>query len=362
MSSHLARFILLLCLLAAAACQPVAAPATEPVAVATVIPTTEPPAAEASPTPVPTPTLAGPYYVNPVYPNDFPDPHILRVEDVYYGYSTNAANANIQLIRSTDLANWERIGDALPALPLWAAVGENLTWAPGVIRIGDTFVLYFTARYQAIGRQCISRAVSQSPEGPFADDSEEPFVCQQELGGSIDPYPFQDHDGQLYLLWKNDGNCCGMEVALWVAPLTEDGLSLAGEPVKLLVQDQAWERPLIENPAMVLVDGDYFLFYSGNWWASHEYAVGYSVCESITGPCDKPLSEPVFQWKGDAMGPGGQAFFTGVDGNLWMAYHAWTGIDIGYPAGERSLRIEPVEFVDGKPIIEGPTLDPQPFP
>jgi beta-xylosidase len=139
-------------------------------------------------------------------------------------------------------------------------------------------------------------------------------------------------------------------------------LSLEGEPVKLLVRDQAWERPLIENPAMVLDQGTYYLFYSANWWEGHEYAVGYAVCETASGPCEKPLAEPIFDFEGEAMGPGGETFFTDAEGNLWMAYHAWSGLDIGYPAGERSLRIEPVTFAGGRPVIPGPTVDPQPMP
>ncbi len=144
----------------------------------------------------------------------------MRVGDVYYGYSTNSANANIQYARSFDLANWERQGDALPALPTWAAPNFGLTWAPGVIQIEDTFVLYYTTRDTESDLQCISLAVSDSPEGPFIDESTGPFVCQTEIGGSIDPYPFRDEDGQLYLLWKNDGNCCGKEIGLWVQPLS----------------------------------------------------------------------------------------------------------------------------------------------
>ena len=34
------------------------------------------------------------------------------------------------------------------------------------------------------------------------------------------------------------------------------------------------------------------------------------------------------------MGPGGEAFFTDDEGNLWMAYHAWTGANVGYPEVE----------------------------
>ncbi len=337
------------------ACQPAAASptATSGAPAASPVPTTGPPTAT---------VFQGPAYDNPVYPEDFPDPHVLYHDGTYYAYATNAYGANIQLIRSTDLVRWERVGDALPALPPWADPAGGLTWAPGGIQIGENFILYYTTRALEAGRQCLSLATSPGPEGPFQDTSTAPFICQVDLGGSIDPYPFQDEDGTYYLLWKNDGNCCGLEVYLWIQQLSDDGLSLVGEPVQLIQRDQAWERPLIENPAMLLVEDTYYLFYSGNWWESHEYAVGYAICESITGPCEKPRQEPVFSYGNGAMGPGGQAFFQDEEGNLWMAYHAWTGIDVGYPGGERSLRIDPVEFVGGEPVIEGPSVDPQPLP
>jgi len=49
-----------------------------------------------------------------------------------------------------------------------------------------------------------------------------------------------------------------------------------------------------------------------------------------------------------------------MDGGLWMAYHSWTGADVGYPSGVRSLGIEPAAFEGGRPAIEGPTVEPQP--
>lgn len=318
-----------------------------------------------SPPPSPTPQLTstpGPTYTNPVYNVDFPDPFVLRVGDRYYAYSTNVGSVNVPTITSKDLVDWEFIGDALPALPEWAAIAQSLTWAPGMLPRGENYVLYYTARYVEAGLQCISLAQASEPQGPYVDDSEEPFVCQTDMGGSIDPNPFVDSDGTPYLLWKNDGNCCGLSVHLWAQELSEDGLSLLGEPVALIERDQAWERPLIENPAMWEHDGDYYLLYSGNWWESHEYAVGYAVCETVTGPCVKPQQEPILSFTPEVMGPGGQAFFTDTNDNLWLAYHAWRGPDVGYPGGIRSLRIDPIRFEDGKPLINGPTSDPQPLP
>jgi len=307
-------------------------------------------------------TSVGRTYRNPVYPLDFPDPHILTAGTTYYAYATNASTANVPVIRSTDLARWERIGDAMPALPAWAIPNFGYTWAPGVIEVDGAFVLFFVARDAESDRQCVGVARTETPEGPFVSDAPAPLVCQVELGGSIDPYPFRDADGQLLLYWKNDGNCCAKPVGLWVQPLAADGLSLAGAPVELIRRDQPWEIPLIENPAMVGTGGRYYLFYSANRWDSFEYAVGYAVCETAIGPCEKPLEGPIFAFTPEAMGPGGQAFFTDLEGNLWMAYHAWTGPQVGYPAGARSLRLEPVGFADGAPVIRGPTTDPQALP
>jgi beta-xylosidase len=316
-----------------------------------------------SPSATPTASLSGPRYKNPVFADDFPDPHLLRVDDTYYGYATNTGGQNLPVIRSADLVTWERVHDGMPALPAWAKPNFGNTWAPGVIQIGDRFVLYYVARDKVSDRQCIGVATSAAPEGSFTDPSAEPFICQRDLGGSIDPYPYLDADGQLYIYWKNDGNCCAKPVDLWVQRLAADGLGLEGDGVALIRRDQAWEIPLIENPAMTRHDDAYYLFYSANWWESANYAVGYAKCETATGPCVKPQDGPIYESAGDALGPGGEAFLTDADGNVWMSYHAWTRGKVGYPVGKRSLRIDPVAFdADGKPAITGPTTDPQLLP
>ncbi|MDD5370563.1 MAG: glycoside hydrolase family 43 protein [Anaerolineaceae bacterium] len=356
MHPRLIHIFIILLMFFLVGCSPdAAAPKKTPTAAVTRAPT-------ALPLPPTRTPITGPAYDNPVYNRDFPDPFVLRVGDTYYAYSTNTANANTPAIRSTDLSHWDWLGEVLPGLPEWVELNEPRIWAPGVIKIGDAFVLYYVAHDKESDKQCISRAVSNSPEGLFKDDSTAAFICQKDLGGSIDPYPFADVDGKLYIYWKNDGNCCGIEVALWVQPLSADGLSLEGEPTSLLVRDQPWERPLIENPAMVYDGNRYYLFYSANRWESLFYAVSYATCDSATGPCKKPLDHPIFQYTKKVMGPGGETFFTDPKGNFWMAYHAWTAPDVGYPGGARSFRIDPVKFVDGAPVMQGPTDDPQPIP
>ena len=143
---------------------------------------------------------------NPVYARDFPDPFVLRVGDTYYAYATNGNGANVQTASSKDLVHWRPGPDALPKVGSWDFAGN--TWAPEVVARPDgTYVLYYTA---SSGTQCIGRAVSKTPQGPFHDTFGGALVCQKADGGSIDPDPSGG-----YLYWKNDGNSIGRPTRIW---------------------------------------------------------------------------------------------------------------------------------------------------
>jgi hypothetical protein len=182
-------------------------------------------------------------------------------------------------------------------------------------------------------------------------------ICQRSLGGSIDPYVFVDRGGARYVIWKNDGNCCGRQVMLWSQRLSNQE-RLLGQPRRLLTYDRPWERPLIENPAMVRSPargGAYHLFYAANWWESRTYGTGLARCQGPLGPCRKlSTTRP---WHGTtpfAYGPGGASFFTDTGGRNWMAEHGWSNPpgDVGYSNGaRRSLYIEKVDFSAGRPSV-----------
>lgn len=282
-------------------------------------------------------------------PGDFADPYVLRVGSVYFAYATNSGPTNVQVMTSSDLDRWQPMDDALPQLPAWAAPGW--TWAPVVSSRAGRYVLYYTVCEPGSGRQAISVASADRPEGPFVDASDGPLVFQLDRGGSIDPSPFLDVDGTPYLLWKSDDNAFDRPSSLWGRRLTADGLAFAGPPAELLRHDKGWERPLVEAPSMVHADGRYYLFYSANWWESSNYAVGYAIGPSPLGPFTKVTrGGPWFGPSGDVAGPGGQEFFTDTTGALCMAYHAWSPGKVGYGAGgARSLRIGRLEFPHGAP-------------
>jgi beta-xylosidase len=269
---------------------------------------------------------------------DAADPAVVHDGDRWALFSTQVGFINVPVALSDDLRHWSPPVDALPELPTWAEWGH--TWAPGVLRRDNGFVLYFAARSRALGLQCIGAATAGSIEGPYTSQAPEPLVCQPPLGGSIDPQPFLDSDGTAYLLWKADGNATGQTSLLFVQRLRPDGLALAGEAVPLLRGDAEWEWPLIENPALLAADGAYLLLYSGGWWESGGYATGYAVCATPLGPCVKKTTEqPILASAGDQAGTGGASVVIGPAGDHWLAYHAWTAGTIGYESGgARSLR------------------------
>ncbi len=299
-------------------------------------------------------------FTNPVLDTNFPDPFILNVSGTYYAYATGSGGQAIQLATSRDLVHWAQQGDALGQQPTWASPG--LTWAPEVMRFGSKYVMYYTTHDDQSGRQCISTAVASTPLGPFNDASKAPLVCQADLGGSIDPSPFTDTDGQHYLIYKNDGNCCNLPTGLYIQKLSADGLSLTGKPTELFRNDELWEGNVIEAPTLHVQDGVYYLLYSAGPWDSDLYAVGYATARKVTGPYKKFAGNPLVVSAGQVAGPGHQALVKDAAGHWWLAYHAWTAGFIGNDAGERSLRLDPIRFQNGKVVFGGVTTKPQPAP
>lgn len=370
--------VVLLLLVLLAACDSGQATPTATVAPASTA--TTPPAAQATSTATevasapaatvsrsvvtPTRALGEGEFKNPVLRADFPDPYVLKDGDTYYAFATNGSGKNIQAARSTDLVKWEVLTDAMPALPSWARLGGSLVWAPEVIKIGDKYVMYYTARDKESDKQCIGVATSDKPEGKYRDTNTAPFVCQTTEGGTIDATPFRDGD-KIYLYYKNDGNCCNQPTYLYVQEMGPDGLSLVGEPARLVKNDRAWEGQVVEAPTMWKNEDKYYLFYSGNNYGGFDYAVGYAVCESAIGPCVDAPENPILASRRQlplVIGPGHQTIIEDDDGEDWLVYHVWEVTSAGMRGSSRFMWIDRLVWEGGKPVVEGPTYDPQPLP
>jgi hypothetical protein len=287
-----------------------------------------------------------------VHPNDFPDPFVLQAKGVYWAFSTESRGAKIPAMRSVDLRNWTPVGDSLASLPRWASPGH--VWAPSVLERGAAFVMYYTTRHTATGLQCISRAVSLLPQGPYLDHSGAPLICQTERGGSIDPSPFIAADGRPWLTWKSEGTLRGEPTRIWVQELTSDGQGLTGNPTQLLVQQLDWEFPIVKGPSMALIEGRYHLFYSANRWETADYAVGHAICASPIGPCRRTSPTPALAAGPTQAGPGGQGVVTAPTGELVLVHHAWEPGRVGYPHGARRLHLSGLRVEGDRVQVLGP--------
>lgn len=296
-----------------------------------------------APTPDASPTEVSDFAID----QDFPDPDVLRVGDTYFAYATNSAARNVQFATSEDLDEWEVVDtDAFPVLPSWVIRGK--TWAPEVAELSPgRFTMYFTGTDAASGRQCIGVAASASPKGPFEGVGDGPIVCPVDDGGAIDASTFVDDDGTAYLLFKNDGNCCGLDTWLQIAPLSADGATLAGPPVKLLKQTEGWEGSLVEAPTLVKHGAKYVLFYSANDYGGASYSMGYATAAAVGGPYvkhDGPFLTTEIS-DGRYIGPGGQDVVTAPDGSTTLMLHSWDDA-ISY----RGMKVTPLSWEGDEPV------------
>jgi beta-xylosidase len=263
---------------------------------------------------------------------NFPDPYIVAFDGEYYAYATNGGGGSVQLARGKKLSDMRLVFPALDHLPSWGA--SSKTWAPSVLVRYGYWVMYYSLQDRRSRGTCISRAVATSPAGPFVDDSTSPFLCQS--GGSIDPSPFVDADGSVWLVWKAEQFYAGGSRAIYSQRLSASGLELEGPATPLIESDQAWEDGVVEGPSLIR-DGDrYLLFYSGGDWNSAGYAVGYAVCTTPAGPCTKPRRGPLYRGGDGLSGTGGQEVFADLAGGLHMVMHGWAGAEVGYPNPRRA--------------------------
>ena len=289
--------------------------------------------------------------------NSISDPFVLPGSRVDYMYSGGLGQVNLAVRRFTTLGHWTYTGEALPSRPSWVAPG-TLMWSPDVRKIGNHYVMWFTAQWGAhtiatgAYPKCMGWATATSPLGPFVSTATAPAVCQLGEFGDIDPRTFQASDGQLWLYWKSDDNADhnpAIPTRIWVQPLERDGVTFVpgSQPVAIYQNSVAWEGAIVEAPQMVHVGKGYYLFFSGNSTHYPQNGIGVASCRSLTGPCATMFHGPFLGDNATGVGPGEESLFQ-QNGNTWLLY---TPHALFYPGAFPQLAVSRVAFGPDGPYI-----------
>lgn len=267
------------------------------------------------------------------------DPFIVHAGKHYYMYATSFDVEGFKVWKSEDMETWADLGLCLDLSNSWAH--ENY-WAPEVICHNGKYIMYYTSRRKSDESLRIGVAVSETPEGPFIDAHQGPMF---DFGyAAIDGHVFIDEDGKPYFYYSKDcsENYVSEDIRaseICVCELSEDLLNCVGEPMTLfgpsetydsvIVGDQMWN----EGPYILKKDGEYYMTYSANFYASKDYCICLAKAKNPFGPFVK-TGGPIMtrnDVEKDFSGPGHNAFFYDEEGNLKMTFHIHTYADAPSP-------------------------------
>lgn len=262
-------------------------------------------------------------YSNPVIAGDFPDPSVVRVGADYWATATTGGwMPHFAILHSRDLVNWRAVGAVFQTSPAWA---KGDFWAPEIYTEGGRFYVYYTARRDdgpnRKGTLCVAVATSDKPAGPYTDHGA--LVCQDI--GSIDAFHMRDENNQRFLIWKEDGNDRNQPTPIWAQRLSEDGIKLLGKPKRILRNDAAWERHVVEGSFIIRCNGWFYHFYSGNACCGRgcRYALGVARARTLLGKWEKNPANPILAANDVWQCPGHGSIVTTEDGRDFMLYHSY---------------------------------------
>ncbi|MGI8884282.1 MAG: glycoside hydrolase family 43 protein, partial [Pyrinomonadaceae bacterium] len=308
-------------------------------------------------------------YLNPVYPNSFPDPFVLKFRGEYYAYCTDFAPDGkvFNILHSRDLVNWRETGGAMNPL----TDNQPFYWAPEVFYHNGKFYLYYSVGNETLME--IRVAVSEKPDGGFVDSGHK--LTTEEF--AIDAHVFEDEGGERYLFYATDFLAHTHVGTGTVVDKMLDFYTLEGNPRAVTRAKYDWQIydpnrtekggvrwHTVEGATVLKRKGVYYEMFSGGNWQNTTYGVSFAVANDINQPeewqqfSDGEKVYPILQTIPDlVIGPGHNSVVRGVNNReLYCVYHRWT-------ERGRVLAIDRMDFAGGdRMFIDGATHTPQPAP
>lgn len=274
-------------------------------------------------------------YKNPVLYADYSDPDACRVgDDFYMTASSFNCLPGLPILHSKDLVNWTLIGAAIPYKLVPDATPErpehgNRVWAPAIRYHNGQFYIFWGDPDQGV-----FMVKAKDPKGPWTEP-----VLVKEAKGVIDPCPFWDEDGRVYLAHAYAGSRAEFKSVIAVCELNAEA-SQAITPSRI-VFDGHEAHETCEGPKFYKKGDYYYIFHPAGGVPTGWQVVLRS--KNVFGP---------YEWKtvlaqGDTPvnGPHQGAWVDTPTGEDWFLHFQ----DVG--AYGRLVHLQPMKWVDGWPVI-----------
>jgi beta-xylosidase len=275
-------------------------------------------------------------YKNPVLCADYSDPDAIRVgEDYYLTASSFLATPGLPILHSRDLVNWTLINHALPRqVPAehFAKVrhGQGV-WAPALRFHAGRYYIYYPD--PDFGLYMVS---ATDPAGSWSEP-----VLVKAGKGLIDPCPFWDEDGRLYLIHGWAKSRSGIANLLTLLELSPDGTRPLNEGSVIIDANKLPGWHTLEGPKLYKRNGYYYVFAPAGGVTGGYQAVFRS--KAITGPYDVKIV--LAQGNSSVNGPHQGAWVDTGTGEDWFLHFQDRGI-FG-----RVVHLQPMEWKGDWPVI-----------
>jgi arabinan endo-1,5-alpha-L-arabinosidase len=277
----------------------------------------------------------------------------------------------IPILRSFDLIEWEYVGNAFAARPVWAGATAGL-WAPDINYFNNQYYLYYAVSATAVSQDsaqgsAIGVATAPTPIGPWThhatpvvEPQVNPYCCGENVRRHVFDPDVLEWEGKRYIYF---GSYFG---GIAVRELSPDGLSTSPA-----THSEVTTANKYEGAHVVPRDGFLYMFVSATDCCRGPLT-GYSV---FAGRADNPrgpfrdkegatLMEshtggtPVISMNGNKwIGPGHNYVFTDFDGQDWTVYHAVDRTDPYFASHptitKRPAMLDALDWVDGWPTVRG---------
>lgn len=273
-------------------------------------------------------------YKNPVIHADYSDPDVIRVGYDYYMISSSFNHVpGLPILHSKDLVNWTLIGHALKRIPPYDHFEKvrhgGGVWAPAIRYHNNEFYIYYPD--PDFGIYLIK---AKNITGPWS----EPLLVQGGKG-LIDPCPFRDDDGKVYLVHAFAGSRAGIKSILVIKEMNTEGTKIISEPV--LVYDGHELDPTIEGPKLYKRNGYYYIFAPAGGVSMGWQTVLRS--KHIYGPYERKVV--MDQGSTSINGPHQGAWVDTKTGEHWFLHFQ------DREAFGRVVHLQPMQWINDWPVI-----------